>query len=657
VTREDAARACERAVRRLLALQSARGEWEGEMVWCAMITAQYVLVRHVTGRPVDAATRDGIVRHLRVTRTADGAWGLHPEAPGSVFVTTLGYVALRLLGVSRDDDLAKDARGWLERQPGGVLAIPTWGKFWLALLGLYGWEGVTPCPPELLLLPRWLPFHPARYYCHTRHIYLAMAYLHGRRFTAELGPLGSALREELYGVPYATLDFAGHRARVAAADLAVAPGRWLRALRAGLDEYEHVHLAGLRRRALDACLARIVYEQRASRYQALSPVNGLLDCLALFARDPAHPDLVPSLAGLEAWRWEDAAAGVRYAGARSNTWDTAFALETLVAAGADDGAARDGTRRAAAFLREAQLTEELPRYWEQDRDPITGGWCFSDGRHRWPVSDCTAEAASALLAVEAAPALAPPAPERIPRARLRAAGGFILARQNADGGFGTYERRRGGAWLEALNPSEMFGDCMTERSYVECTASALVAFARLGAAGLGSPEAERASERAVAFLRGAQRPDGSVPGFWGINFTYGAFHFVRGLRAAGVAPADAQLQRAAAWLVERQRADGGWGEHWSGCLARRYVEHAESQVVMTSWALLALADVLGADAEPVRRGAAWLLTRQRPDGGFPGGAVNGVFFGTAMLDYRLYSAYFSAWALARCAYPGPAPAR
>ena len=34
---------------------------------------------------------------------------------------------------------------------------------------------------------------------------------------------------------------------------------------------------------------------------------------------------------------------------------------------------------------------------------------------------------------------------------------------------------------------------------------------------------------------------------------------------------------------------------------------------------------------------------------YPEQAVAGVFFGTAMLHYRLYKAYFPAWALARAA--------
>src|SRR4029450_12005496 len=92
---------------------------------------------------------------------------------------------------------------------------------------------------------------------------------------------------------------------------------------------------------------------------------------------------------------------------------------------------------------------------------------------------CTAEALSAIILVHDEPALAPRGVERVSDQMILRATEFILMRQNQDGGFGTYERRRGGPLLEALNPSEMYGECMTERSYLECTASAVSALARL----------------------------------------------------------------------------------------------------------------------------------------------------------------------------------
>ena len=99
--------------------------------------------------------------------------------------------------------------------------------------------------------------------------------------------------------------------------------------------------------------------------------------------------------------------------------------------------------------------------------------------------------------------------------------------------------------------------------------------------------------------------------------------------------------------MTKQRADGGWGEHYSGCLTGRYVEHSQSQVVMTSWALLALMEVLPGNAAAITRGIDFLRSQQTADGGWPAQAVNGVFFGSAMLDYRLYKTYFPVWALAR----------
>jgi lanosterol synthase len=634
------------------------------MVWCTMILAQAVIVRTVTGHPYTAADRAKIIRHFTYWQRADGSWGMHPESPGYVFFTTLAYVALRLLGESADAPMLARASGWLRAQPGGVKGIPTWGKFWLAMLGLYEYEGLNSVPPELFILPQWLPFHPRRFYCHTRLIYLGIAYLFGVRFVAPLPEsLRDDLRRELYSEPYASIDFAALRHTLAAGDVYVPISPLLRRIYDGLAAYERRPHRALRRKALATCFERILYEQRSTRYQGISPVNALLNCLALFAQDPAHPELQASLEGIEAWRWDDEAEGLRYVGARSNTWDTAFAMQALIETPTPLDGVAAAVAKARAFLESAQATEELPDYKAHWRDAAQGGWCFSSGLHRWPVSDCTAEALSALLALYGHPSLRVSVP--LEAERLRWAVKFILSRQNRDGGFGTYERRRAGQLLEAINPSEMFGQCMTELSYIECTGSALAALShyrtlRSQTTRPGAPtrpfhldftdgQIDRAIRKAVAFLRRSQLADGSYPGFWGINYTYAIFHAVKGLRAAGLPASDPGLQRAVLWLLGKQRSDGGWGEHYSGCLEGRYVEHEQSQVVMTSWALLTLLEILPPDHPAVKRGFDWLMDRQENHGDWPRQAVNGVFFGAAMLDYRLYHTYFPAWALIRYA--------
>ncbi len=651
------------AARNVLSLQKPEGDWEAEMVWNTMLLAQYIIVHRIVAGtlPFSDEVRAEMVKHFRYWQRSDGGWGMHPESPSYVYFTTMAYVGLRLLEVPADEPMVVKARRFLRAQEGGVLAIPSWGKFWLAMLDLYGWDGVNPIPPEVFLLPESVPLHPNNYYCHTRYIYLGIAFLYGKRFTVDLGPLGDALRHELYGEQgrdreaYDTIRFAKARHLIAKSDLYVRPSAPLRFVYDLLAQYERFAVPTVRKHALAVCLDRIVYEMHASRYQGISPVNGLLNCLALYATSPTHPELAPSLAGMEAWKWQDEVEGIRYAGARSNAWDTAFAMQALSEICESPGAASpeaiDGLRRGYAYLLSTQMQEELPGWQAERRERILGGWCFSDGAHRWAVSDCTAEALLALLECNANPLLAPAENLQISDERILQAVDFMLRRQNADGGFGTYERRRGGPLLELINPSEMYGECMTELSYIECTASCVTALCKVQKTHpqLLPHQVSDAIDRGVGFLRKQQRDDGSYRGFWGVNFTYAAFHIAEALTAAGVERDDPSLRRLVDWLIGKQKPDGSYGERYESCLDGKYREHAHGQAVMTAWALLALMRLLPVQHPVIERGVDWLVRRQLPSGSFPQEAVAGVFFGTAMLDYRYYKEYFPAWALGRYA--------
>ena len=638
----------QRAIDHLLSLQKSGGDFEGEMVWCTMILAQSIVVRGIIGRPYSADEKAQILKHFQVNQAADGSWGMHPESQGYVFFTTLGYVALRLMGVDASDPTLVRARQWIHQQPEGVQGIPTWGKFWLAILGLYEYSGLNAIPPELFILPEWLPFHPQRFYCHTRLIYLGIAYISGRRYVAPLDPAWvSAVRAEIYPQPYNTIPFPRLRHRLAASDVYVPISPLLRRVYDLLAIFERHHSQTVRKKALATCLERILHEQKTSRHQGISPVNGLLNTLSIFIENPNHPELEASLKGVEAWRWEDQDEGLRYVGARSNTWDTGFVLQALTEVPKLQPNARASIQTAVAFLDRAQMVEEIPDFARHWRDSAVGGWCFSDGEHRWPVSDCTAEAITGLLRVKEHADLREI--QGISAERMALAARFILSRQNADGGFGTYERRRAGKLLEVINPSEMFGQCMTELSYIECTASSIAALAHFlhHYDDFDGGTIRSSIQRGISLIRAAQGEDGSWQGFWGINYTYAIFHVAKALRIAGVPAADPALIKAANWLKSKQRADGGWSEHYSSCLVGHYVEHPDTQAVMTSWALLGLMEIVGAEDPSIDKGVMWLLSQQQSDGNWPRQTVNGVFFGAAMLDYRLYHTYFPVWALTR----------
>src|SRR5476651_2574137 len=168
------------------------------------------------------------------------------------------------------------------------------------------------------------------------------------------------------------LAFAAHRHDVARSDLYVAPGRGLRVAWNLMTVFERLQnkfppLRALRRRALARCLQRIRFEQQASNFQGLSPVNGILNTVALFANDPHDPLIDPSLDGVESWRWDDKQQGIRFAGARSTSWDTAFAVLAVLAGGGEGQAV---ARRGYAFLDGAQEKVELAGGSGEARDAI-----------------------------------------------------------------------------------------------------------------------------------------------------------------------------------------------------------------------------------------------------------------------------------------------
>ncbi len=624
--RVDVSAALERGTRFLLSSQGTDGSWEGEVVWCPMLAAQYVLTAHVIGLAISQERREALLRHFATT-SRDGLWSLGAQAAPSLYMTTLVYIAARLLGVASEDPLIAAAHRFI-LENGGVVAIPTWGKFWLAVLNLYDWDGVQPILPEAWKMPRWLPFHPSNFYCHTRMIYLGMAYLYGRKFQAPLTDVLQAVRAELYAADYSSVDFRRARGALRSAEIFSPPSLALRCLYGLSAAYERWHLRSLRQEVLAELLGHIRMELRNTDYACLSPVNGLLNILSLWLADPNDGDLRKALARFGVWMFEDRPHGLRVAGALSATWDTAFALQALEAAARPEAA--EGLRQGRLWLASQQMTASLPGRPEETR----GGFCFARVWHGWPVSDCTAEALLALQ--DDADSLSP--------RRAQEAVRFILGCQNPDGGFGSYERRRTASTLSWMNSAEMFGDSMTEHSYVECTASCVAALSRFSPIS-GRQDVGRAVDSAGVWLRRQQREDGSWPGAWGIYFIYGTLFGIRGLLAAGVPGRDPAIRKACRWLLKTQRPDGGWGEYFESSLRDVYIEHPQSQAVQTAWALLALLEAGETDEEAIARGAQCLARLQGEDGNWPKQDPSGIFFRTASLDYTLYRSYFPVWAL------------
>ncbi|KAH7521897.1 hypothetical protein FEM48_Zijuj07G0080700 [Ziziphus jujuba var. spinosa] len=134
----------------------------------------------------------------------DGGWGLHIEGPSMMMCTVLNYLAMRILGEGPDGGLnnaCSRARKWI-LDHGGAMYSGSWGKTWMAILGLYDWEGSNPMPPELWFHQTLVPLHPSKMFCYCRLTFMPMSYFYGKRFVGPITPLIQQLREEIYSQPY-----------------------------------------------------------------------------------------------------------------------------------------------------------------------------------------------------------------------------------------------------------------------------------------------------------------------------------------------------------------------------------------------------------------------------------------------------------------------
>ncbi|MBL8684531.1 MAG: hypothetical protein JNK05_35480 [Myxococcales bacterium] len=157
-------------------------------------------------------------------------------------------------------------------------------------------------------------------------------------------------------------------------------------------------------------------------------------------------------------------------------------------------------------------------------------------------------------------------------------------------------------------PLYAFGDPSTE----DVTARVLRALAAHGAR-VPHPFAERG----VAFLRAQQREDGAFWGRWSANYVWATAHAILGLRATGLPIEDAALARATAWMCSKQNSDGGFGEDVASYSDPSLAGVGPSMPAVTALALEALVAMNRAHTRSAQRAAAYLLRTQRADGAWP----------------------------------------
>jgi squalene-hopene/tetraprenyl-beta-curcumene cyclase len=568
-----------------------------------------------------------LARTVRAAQAPDGGWPIYPGGPADVSATVKAYWALKLTGMAATDPALAAARARIAAL-GGIHGVKTYCKFYLALFGLYDWEGIPALLPELMLFPSWFPFNIYALSSWTRAIVIPLSILW-------------ALRPRVACPPHARLDelFPDARRHIPIRDTMPADhGRFWVALFAACDS----GLKWLERRRGPTWLRtwglRLAEHWVLERLRdsdglgAIFPgvVNTIMALVAL-GYAPTDPLVQEQLDHLDALERPGSDGALTIEPCRSPTWDTALAMISL----AESGLPRThpGFARAAEWL----LLQEIRRpgdWCVKNPAGRVGGWAFQFHNAFYPDVDDTAMVMLALRQAELEPAVA------LARERACLRGlHWLLSMQSRNGGWGAFDKDNTRAYLTRVPFADH--NAIIDPPTPDITGRVLEILGFMG-----YDTSFPCIQAAVAFLCREQAGDGSWSGRWGVNYLYGTWQVLRGLQAVGCEMTLPFVHRAVAWVLSVQLPSGGWGE---GCVT--YEEPSRkgqgpATPSQTAWALMGLIAAGHAKTRAVERGIDYLLATQQADGTWEEDECTGTGFpGVYYLTYGLYRTYFPLLAL------------
>jgi len=314
----------------------------------------------------------------------------------------------------------------------------------------------------------------------------------------------------------------------------------------------------------------------------------------------------------------------------SPVWDTAITAISL----AESELPKDHPAlvRAADWLevREVRFRGD----WQfKNPHPEASGWAFEHDNVYYPDTDDTMMVLMALRHV------APRDPAKR-REQFDRALAWLLSFQCRDGGWAAFDKDVTAAWLEHVP----FAD---HNAILDPTCSDLTARVLELLGYIGYDRRSVLVRRAVTYMRYTQEADGSWYGRWGVNYIYGTWQVLRGLRAIGEDMKQNWILRGRDWLESCQNDDGGWGETCESYDFPTLKGVGPSTASQTAWALMGLCACGDAERPSIRRGIEWLLARQNSDGSWTETETTGTGFPCVFyLRYDMYRLHFPLLALA-----------
>ena len=600
-----------RAARTLQAQQNSEGYWVGDLTADSTLLSDYILLQmwlyppaaDGSWNPPTLPKIHKAVKSLLDTQRPDGGWNIYEPGPSEINATVRAYTMLKMTGLDPEDPRMQKARALILKM-GGIQACNSYTRINYSFFDLFPKKYCPTIPPEIMIIPGSVLYEMSSW---TRTIIVPLSIvqaLGGTRSTP-----GGRRIDELF---HPNKRIALHR-KDRIANLFIRADKLFK-------RWERQSVKKIRDRAIREAehwmLNRLHYsEGLGAIYPSIMYSIMAMDVMG-YERD--HPDLMEAIGHFDGLMLESEESLI-FQPAKSPVWDTAIAAFAL-------GESGQGNPEQMTSAADWLLSKEIRRRgdWATKRPNLTpSGWVFEFANEFYPDIDDTAMVLLTLLHAKASD------PGRQERAERRAVD-WLLGMQSSDGGWAAFDVDNNWQILNKVPFADH--NAMLDPTCPDITGRVIESLCRRGFDCM-----HPAITRGVHYLLSHQEENGSWYGRWGVNYIYGTFLALRGLRAAGVSENEPSIQRALEFIRAYQNRDGGWGESCASYDEGCFVANP-STPSQTAWALLAL--LAGGDlrSESLFNGIDYLVRTQRPDGTWEENYSTGTgfprVFYLAYTDYR-----------------------
>ena len=615
--REKLEQAVLRAREALLTLQHPDGYWCFELEADCTIPAEYILMMHYMDE-IEEDLQAKTAVYLRRHQGGHGGWPLFYGGPFDMSCSVKTYYALKLAGDSPDAPHMAKAREAILAH-GGAARSNVFTRITLALFGQSPWRGVPFVPVEIMLLPRWFPFHISKVSYWSRTVAIPLSILCSLKAKAK-NPRGVNIRELFAVPPEKEKHYFPVRSRLNRVFL----------LLDGIGHFIEPFIpTKIRRIALKKAEAWFIerlngMDGLGGIFPAMVNAHEALACLGYPSDHPYRTTTKGALKNLLVVGGEVAYCQPCV----SPVWDTA--LSCLALQEDASSVAAENILLGLDWLKDRQLLDE-PGDWRGNHPDLKGGgWAFQFNNPYYPDLDDTSVVAWAMALTD---------PKRY-REPIQRAIDWICGMQSRNGGFAAYDADNTYYYLNEIP----FADhqALLDPPTSDVSARCATALAEAG-------HHDQKLKACLDYLREEQEQNGSWFGRWGTNYIYGTWSALVALEKAGHQSDQAHIRRAVIWMKSVQRPDGGWGEDCDTYFRpERAGQGYASTPFHTAWAMLGLMVAGEVNSPEVRRGAEYLIRTQQADGAWKDEWFNAPGFPRVFyLKYHGYAKHFPLWALAR----------